>query len=865
MNKNKLRSTIVTLVVAVLIGMTFGAIADSGNAPDAPKPRLTISTADASLTSMHDGGYYIAGMDMSEGRRLNRINPDMDMTHPKQFERFSGHSDISHDMPDRLIDSQMNRRTSRIGASDRSAHDRLADKDTAYQKVSYSDTLLAMSAATSSEYTFTYGTTAGDLNGDYRDDVLVFSGTYNSTTYAYTFESVSAVNGDGSELWIQSIVYETGGIEDIPAYPVGDLDGDDKDDVIVNSRSYNSSMDECTASVCARRGYDGHQFWSQNVTGDGEYGAYIWASSYCDLDGDNKDDVIVNSRSYNSYMDEYTVSVYARRGYDGHQFWSQSVTGESVSLWASSYCDLDGDNKDDVFVNLWSYDSGTGKTTASVYARRGYDGHQFWSQSVTGDGEYDADIWASSYCDLDGDNKDDVIVESWSYNSSMDEYTASVYARRGYDGHRFWSQSVTGDGERGIGAWIYLYFDLNLDGDNKDDVIVISESYDSITDEYTASVYVRRGYDGHQFWSQSVTGESVSLWAFSYCDLDGDNKDDVIVISESYDSITDEYTASVYAKRGYDGDQFWSRSVTGDGEYGAYMWAFSYCDLDGDNKDDVIVESWSYNSSMDEYTASVYARRGYDGHRFWNQSVTGDGEYADMWASSYCDLDGDDKDDVIVISESYDSITDEYTASVYAKRGYDGDQFWSRSVTSERVSLWASSYCDLDGDDKDDVIVNLWSYDSVTYEYSVYAKRGYDGDELWNQSITGEDVWIRTDYDDWHYYSTQDYSTQDFDGDNLGDILITTGIFTDFAGDIPTKVCAVKGNDGTSLWCKPSAPPVTGDLNGDGKLTPVDAVIALDIAVSGDYNEYADVNDDDAVNSLDVLMILQASVSSIKI
>ena len=94
--------------------------------------------------------------------------------------------------------------------------------------------------------------------------------------------------------------------------------------------------------------------------------------------------------------------------------------------------------------------------------------------------------------------------------------------------------------------------------------------------------------------------------------------------------------------------------------------------------------------------------------------------------------------------------------------------------------------------------------------------------------------------------------------------MITTGISSGYT-EIPTKVCAVKGNDGTSLWCKSSAPPVTGDLNGDGKLTPADAVIALDIAVSGDYNEYADVNGDGVVNSLDVLMVLQAAASSIMI
>jgi len=98
------------------------------------------------------------------------------------------------------------------------------------------------------------------------------------------------------------------------------------------------------------------------------------------------------------------------------------------------------------------------------------------------------------------------------------------------------------------------------------------------------------------------------------------------------------------------------------------------------------------------------------------------------------------------------------------------------------------------------VIVESESYDSTTDEYtcSVYVKRGYDGHQFWSQSITGEDVWIETCYYNWHYYSSQD-----FDGDSLDDLLITTGISIGY-DKIPTKVCAVKGNDGTALWCKSS-------------------------------------------------------------
>ena len=343
MNKNKLRNTIVTLIVAIgLIGMIFGAAADSGNVSDAPEPKQTISIADASVTSMHDNWHYRARRNLSEDQRLNRINPDRSMIHPERFERFSEYSNIGRDgMPDLLIDSRMNRRMPRTGMPDRSAPDRLVGKNMAYPKVSDSDIPLVMSAMTSPECSFTHGITAGDLNGDDRDDVLVFSGTYNSTTYAYTFESVSALNGDGTELWRQSIVYETHWVGDIPANTVGDLDGDNKDDVIVNSQSYDSATDEETASVYAKRGYDGHQFWSQSVTGEdvwleiNYYNWYYYSSQ--DFDGDSLYDLLITTGISSGYI-EIPTKVCAVKGNDGTSLWCKSsappVTG-----------DLNGDGK----------------------------------------------------------------------------------------------------------------------------------------------------------------------------------------------------------------------------------------------------------------------------------------------------------------------------------------------------------------------------------------------------------------------------------------------------------------------------------------------------------------------------------------
>jgi hypothetical protein len=56
---------------------------------------------------------------------------------------------------------------------------------------------------------------------------------------------------------------------------------------------------------------------------------------------------------------------------------------------------------------------------------------------------------------------------------------------------------------------------------------------------------------------------------------------------------------------------------------------------------------------------------------------------------------------------------------------------------------------------------------------------------------------------------------------------------------------------------------IRGDLDGDGMITPTDAVISLDLAVSGEWRGDADMNDDTHVTALDALMILQAAVRNV--
>ena len=68
-----------------------------------------------------------------------------------------------------------------------------------------------------------------------------------------------------------------------------------------------------------------------------------------------------------------------------------------------------------------------------------------------------------------------------------------------------------------------------------------------------------------------------------------------------------------------------------------------------------------------------------------------------------------------------------------------------------------------------------------------------------------------------------------------------------------------------------TARPVTGDLNGDDRITPADAVIALAFAAGGSAScdaatlAAADVSGDNRVTSLDALMILQAAAGAIEL
>jgi len=334
--------------------------------------------------------------------------------------------------------------------------------------------------------------TAGDVNGDGYDDVIIGAhrcdGTYKEGGRAYVYHG-SATGLSTTSDWTAEAdqAYVAFGYSVDTA---GDVNGDGYDDIIVGAHDYSAGQTKEGGAFVYFGSATGLSATPDWTAESDQVEAYfgISVSAAGDVNGDGYDDVIVGACHYdNGETNEGAVFVYygSSLGLSATADWiaegnqSSGCFGRSVGTAR----DVNGDGYADVIVGAYKYDNGeTDEGVAFIYY--GSASGPNTTASWTAESDQAGAALGSSVDtagDVNGDGYDDVIVGAQAYdNGQADEGAAFVYlgSPEGLSASADWTAESNQSGAMmGSAGAVDTAGDVN--GDGHDDVIVGVNYYDN--------------------------------------------------------------------------------------------------------------------------------------------------------------------------------------------------------------------------------------------------------------------------------------------------------------------------------------------------------------------------------------------------
>jgi hypothetical protein len=296
-------------------------------------------------------------------------------------------------------------------------------------------------------------------------------------------------------------------LKEIQGIPIGDVDGDGQNDRLVPATN---------KEICVFSGDAGPQLWSTPFGPNVAPPAALLAFDLGDVDGDSRDDLLVNETwwPFTSSSFEIQVSVYS--GADGAVLHRRKLTGTMAWPYAAPVGDLDGDQvteialADDTTLRVLRADG----SEVSSWALPTEVINQFTVTLVTG---------GASGADVDGDGVPDLGF-SPSYADQVDGHTRVYSALDGQP-----RLDVEGRATR-LGG--------HFDNDGRDDLVLWSDGGLEARSGLTAALLRRVETTTHGFPWTALNGSALGVdqtptFAAAVGDLDGDGLDELIA-GESY-------------------------------------------------------------------------------------------------------------------------------------------------------------------------------------------------------------------------------------------------------------------------------------------------------------------------------------------
>jgi hypothetical protein len=538
----------------------------------------------------------------------------------------------------------------------------------------------------------------------------------------------------------------------------GDMNGDGRDDVIVGAPLYDGGQtDEGRAVVYlgSTSGVESTVFWAaESDQASAQLGVSVASAGA--VNGDCFADVIAGANLYDAgQTDEGRAFVYygAAEDVTSPAPWSARSDQESAQLGYSvaSAGDVNGDGYDDVIVGANLYDNGeTNEGRAFLYlgSAGGVGAVAAWTaesdQASAGFG-----FSVASAGDVNADGYDDVVVGAVGFDGgNTNEGRAHLYL--GSAGGLGASAAWTGESDQDFGNFGYSVAsagDVNDDG-YADVIVGAPYATNGQSNEGRAFVFLgsASGLAASAVWI-GESNQALSEYGYvvaSAGDVNADGRDDVIVGAPRYTNGQSQ-EGRAYLYLGSSSGVTSSAAWTAESDQASALFGQSVAgagDVNGDGRHDVLVGAPDYdNGQANEGRASLYLGSGtaVATTAAWTLELDQANVQLGQSVASAGDVDGDGYADVIVGAYNHDDgWTDRGRAQVHLGSAYGvaATPFWIGTAdgNTTRYGFAVASAGDIAGTGRDAVIVGAYALDGAetdegyAFVYDVRYSRGGDDD-----------------------------------------------------------------------------------------------------------------------------------------
>ena len=686
--------------------------------------------------------------------------------------------------------------------------------------------------------------TAGDVNGDGFDDVIV--GSYSHPTGGFGSGRAFVYLGSASGL-STTPAWQAGPGQSTASYGIavstaGDVNGDGYSDVIVGAPGWDgpeTAEGKIFLYFGSAGGLSATPDWTvesnQPLAGLGNA-----VASAGDVNADGYSDIVVGAPGYPS--DEGTASLYlgSATGPAATPAWT-GTSGQSGSLYAGSLDgvgDVNGDGYGDVVVGSPFYDNGQnneGRAWLYLGTATGLEATAAWTGEVDqASASFGTEV--SGAGDVDGDGFADVIVG------------ANGYFANGINGGAAFLFTGTDAGLSADAVWVDEPDQANaqkgvsvssagdVNGDGYGDVLIGATQYDvGGTDDGAAFLFLGTPTTLTDAPDTTLEGQPGDYLGYSLAiagDVNGDGFDDIYAGAEGYDNGENNEGAVFVFPGSADGAQATGWSAESNvplawlGRSGS-----TAGDVNGDGYDDIIGGAPYYDGAIvNEGQAFVFhgSPTGMSSTPAWTvPSGQADSFYAYSSATAG-DVNGDGYSDVIVGAYSWDDDQpDEGAAFVYlgSPTGLDTTPAWTTygDMDGGWYGYHVATAGDVNGDGYDDVFIGARGWDNPELSEGaawIYAgsATGLSTTPLWNVESNQAGA----------LFGRAGGAAGDLNGDGYGDLVVggqdvvvnvsNTGAAWVFYGSAtgPATTADVFISGYTQQDQLGFAASAAGDVNGDG-------------------------------------------------